>query len=125
MAEKRFSPTQAEWDAKGTELFGPDKERWRFVCWACGNVMSIERARAEFPALKGRGWAPHQECIGRYIDVPEAQVKGQGRITSKRCAWCAYGLIRGPVVVRMPDGEEIGVFDFEGLPFTAKEQRHA
>lgn len=114
MAEpsRQWKFTEAEWTAKGEALFGPDRERWVFRCPSCGNEMSIARARAEFPALRGSGWAPHQECIGRYIDVPAAHGK------RGRCDWCAYGLIRGPwVVVRTVDGKEteVAVFEF-GTP---------
>lgn len=56
----------AEWDALGTRLFGPDADRWLFVCPSCGLVQS----RADFNKLK----APPPEinkvvgfsCIGRW-----------------------------------------------------------
>lgn len=112
---KQWKFTEAEWIAKGEELFGPDRERWVFRCPACGNEMSIARARAEFPQLRGSGWAPESECIGRYFDVPAAQVARPG-VTSRRCDWCAYGLFRGPwVVVRAKTGTETAVFEF-GAP---------
>jgi hypothetical protein len=97
--------TQTEWEAKGRALFGEDKSRWAFKCPICGNAMSIERARAEFPELKGSGWAPEQECAGRYTD----RVK---RKDGKRRDWCAYGLFRGPLVVRANSGNEVPVFEF-------------
>ena len=99
--------TKAEWEAEGEELFGPDKEGWIFVCPQCGSEMSIARARAEFPALKGSGWNPSSECIGRYLP-------GVG------CDWAAYGLFRGPLFVDIGDGSEVSAFDFAGKPFTGK-----
>ncbi len=112
------------WEAKGVELFGPDKENWRFVCPSCGNEMSIARARAEFPQLKGTGWRPESECIGRYIDVPAAQLLREAGVTSQRCDWCAYGLLSGPLHV-FADGrnEPIAAFDFAGKPFTSEAPR--
>ena len=105
-------PTRAEWEAKGLELFGEDKTRWVFRCPTCGNEMSIRRAMAEFPELKGKGWAPESECIGRYIDTPVARMAHSG----KRCDWCAYGLFYGPVGVEMDDGKIVHAFDFAGEP---------
>lgn len=101
--------TKAEWEAKGKELFGEDRANWAFVCPSCGNAMSIARARAEFPALKGRGWQPESECIGRYL--PDVG-----------CDWCSYGLFKGPLIVDTGDPVgEVAVFDFAGKPFTEKQ----
>ena len=97
--------TRLEWEAKGAELFGDDMTKWRFVCPTCKLVMSIERARAELPELKGCGWRPESECIGRYT-------KRTG------CDWAAYGLLHGPLFVDLGDGKEIPAFDFDGEPFT-------
>lgn len=59
--------SQADWEAKGAELFGTDKEDWVFVCPSCGLEFSITKAKAELPELKGRGWSPFQEGIGMKI----------------------------------------------------------
>lgn len=97
---------QATWEAKGEQLFGTNKEDWRFVCPACGHVASIAKIRAELPELKGKRWAPGQECVGRFTDKVD-------------CDWCAYGLFRGPLVITAAnDGREVPYFDFEGRPFT-------
>ncbi len=100
--------TREQWEAKGLELFGPDKEKWKFLCPSCGNEMSVARARAEFPELKGRDWAPEQECVGRYT----------GRLG---CDWAAYGLIGGPLFVKT-EKNRIPAFDFAGKPFTSPEE---
>jgi hypothetical protein len=100
--------TEAEWNAEGEKLFGPDKDKWAFECPNCKNVMSLERARAEFVELKGSKWLVYQECVGRYSVVAHMAKKVDG----KACDWCSYGLFRGPDVVVMPDGKETGVFAF-------------
>lgn len=100
---------QKEWTAKGRELFGDDKENWLFVCPACGNVEGIVTARRDHQDVKGKGWSPAEECIGRYT-------------TKVNCDWAAYGLFRGPlIVIAEDDGREIPAFDFAGRPFTGKE----
>lgn len=106
--------TRSVWETKGAELFGDNKADWRFVCPVCGNAASIATARESFPELKGRGWRPTQECLGRYTPAID-------------CDWCAYGLFRGPLFVIAPgeNGETevtIPIFDFEGKPFTSEVQ---
>jgi len=100
------------WEAKGRELFGEDKLKWRFVCPACGHEMSGERVRTDFTEhmekLRASDYRIESECIGRHLP-------GVG------CNWCAYGLFRGPVLV-VDGGKEIAVFDFAGKPFTSKPQ---
>lgn len=100
--------TSAEWATEGARRFGDDTERWAFRCFMCGNEMSIARAKAEFSQLRGSGWRPESECIGRYIDVPAARMPR----SDKPCDWCAYGLIGGPVTVTMENGKTVHVFDF-------------
>lgn len=95
----------ADWEAKGQALFGPDMEKWVFVCPSCGHAISLEKARAEFPELKGCGWSPGQECLGRHS--PKVVQKD-----GTRCDWAAYGLFRGPDIVVLADGKEIAVFEF-------------
>lgn len=94
-----------EWEKKGIELFGEDRTAWRFVCPSCGHVASINDAKEKYPEIKGRGWSPPSECVGRYL-------KDLG------CDWCAYGLFHGPLAIETEDGEVIFAFDFEGKPFT-------
>lgn len=106
--------TRAEWEAKGAALFGPDLTKWRFKCPICGNVMSVEKARAEFPELKGSGLSIEQECVGRYS--PKVL-----RPDGTRCDWAAYGLFRGPVIVTTENGKEVPAFEFdEPAPATAE-----
>jgi len=97
----------ADWEAKGVELFGEDRCNWRFVCPSCGDVQSVNTAKKNYPELKGKGWAPAQECIGRYLE-------------DAGCNWCSYGLFRGPLLIELEDGKEVGYFDFDGKPYTKK-----
>lgn len=92
------------WEKKGKELFGEDKQDWVFVCPVCKKELSVNRAKKEFPEVAGKGWQVECECIGRYTD-------------KVKCDWCAYGLLRGPLIV-YADGQEMTAFDFSGEPFT-------
>jgi len=106
----KYQITEKEWEAKGVELFGDDDSKWEFKCCMCENVMSIEIAKDRFPEVKGKGWGPAQECIGRYTD-------------KDGCDWCSYGLFRGPVfIITKKSVQEIPVFDFNGEPFTGKDE---
>lgn len=107
--------TEAEWGAKGQDLFGPNQENWQFQCPACGHVMSIaivnEKYAEHLPAFREHKFAIECECIGRAVP-------------SLGCDWCAYGLFRGPLFVKRDSGNETPCFDFAGLPFT-EETCHA
>lgn len=108
--------TEAEWNAKGKELFGDDQTAWAFVCPRCGHVMSVAKARVEYaadlPRLRAAKLAVEAECIGR-------AVPGKG------CDWAAFGLFSGPLFVKRESGEETPIFDFAGKPFTAREEATA
>lgn len=95
-----------QWAGKAVELFGENKQDWKFQCPSCGLALSINDARERFPELKGKGWSPESECIGRYTDRVD-------------CNWCAYGLFSGPLFVEC-EGKEVAAFDFEGAPFTGR-----
>lgn len=98
--------TSEEWEAKGRELFGPNKDEWKIQCPTCSYVCSVSIARVRHPEVKGKGWNPAQECIGRYV-------KDAG------CDWCAYGLFSGPLFVAFAaEDKTVPCFDFQGLPFT-------
>ena len=102
---KSASITREEWERKGEELFGANKVDWRFKCPACGHVASVAIAREKYQDVRGKGWRPESECIGRYTDAV-------------LCDWAAYGLFRGPVFVETTETRSIAVFDFDGEPFT-------
>jgi hypothetical protein len=102
--------THEEWVARGRELFG-DPPNWKFVCPVCKDVSGLQdlldAGHDQDEALRRLG----RECIGRSLgalskEIPIGKYKGRG------CDWCAYGLFRGPVLVTMPDGSEVGAFRF-------------
>ena len=102
-----------EFEAKGVELFGSDKQTWNFVCPACGNTAGLLKAKDLWPELMSTKWSPTSECVGRYL-------------SAIGCDWAAYGLLCGPLYVEMTDenGERkvVYAFDFEGRPFTVEDQ---
>jgi hypothetical protein len=106
--ETNTAISEEDWIKKGIELFGEDREKWRFHCPSCHNELSIEEARTKFASLEGCGWHPVSECIGRYT-------------RDAGCDWCAYGLFSGPLFVKRDDETVTPVFDFAGQPFTKKE----
>lgn len=100
---------QHEWELVGEALFGEDKINWRFQCPVCGNVQSIAIAKEKWPELEGRGWQPHTECIGRYLEERGG------------CDWAAYGLFQGPVLIEVDGADRpIASFDFERAAYEAK-----
>ena len=97
--------TQAALCEEMERRFGPDPKRWAFVCPACGDV-ACPQDFLDAGADPGRAG---QECIGRWLgvlklDQPPGGYQGRG------CDWAAYGLIRGPVLVVMPDGRKVPSF---------------
>lgn len=105
------------------ERFGESPANWAFVCPQCGDVATgadIRTALADHPRERRKGELVTasdilgQECIGRTLgaltmpaEAWEAEVRaGRGR----GCDWCAYGLFRGPLIVTMPDGNEMAAF---------------
>lgn len=55
--------SQAEWEAKGRELFGEDKCNWRFVCPKCGDECSLNEVKERYSELKGCGWQSGRDGI--------------------------------------------------------------
>lgn len=96
--------TVKEWEEEGKKLFGPDKDEWRFKCFNCGRIQSVEIIRdqmqKEIPSKshgllkKGDVIAPHQECF------------------SPRCNWVSFGLFKTNIKVTTKKGK-ICVFDFD------------
>jgi hypothetical protein len=101
---------EAEWKAKGQELFGPDMHTWKFVCPACGHVASVDLAKRRWPELEGKGWRPWSECIGRHT-------------RRGGCDWAAYGLFCGPLKIKHADGKISFAFDFVGHPFSVHQKK--
>lgn len=104
--------TEAEWLARGRELFGEDRLQWRFVCPSCGHV----QRPADFHPYRDEGASPDSAtrvCIGLYDghdDVPMCSGRSP-------CNYAAYGLLHlCPVVVVGDDGSEHQCFGFAEEP---------
>jgi len=91
----------ADWKKEGERRFGKDESEWAFVCPACGNIAKVK----DFERFKSKGASPDsaaETCIGRWTG---------GRNGPYKCDWAAFGLFRGPWIVKI-DNKEIPVFDF-------------
>ena len=105
-----ITQTVEEWHREGEQRFGEDERKWAFKCPMCGHVATVQ----DFIDAGGHDTDPGQKCIGRVtgkgVDgLKDGVDKGDG------CNWAAFGLFhtlgKGLVVV-MPDGHEVNVFDF-------------
>jgi len=107
---KRTIMTKEEWEARGTELFGENQMKWRFVCPSCGYVQSVE----DFKELHDQGVdvqpsTAYFSCIGRWNGHMDNDAFGG----KSPCNYAGGGLLRiNPVLVK--DGErEHQVFAFD------------
>lgn len=80
--------TQDELVAEARERFGDDPRQWAFVCPRCGDVATAQ----DFPNGSAQ--------LGQYCAGNFEPHWGAGR----GCDWKAFGLIRGPWEIVMPDG---------------------
>lgn len=98
--------TIAEWEAIGTERFGPDKLSWRFACPACGHVQTPE----DFRVHEVHAETALFSCIGRWAGPKRKAFGGEG---AGPCDYTSGGLINiAPIIVKGPDGEEKTSFAF-------------
>lgn len=106
--DETYRFTQKELLAEAKRRFGDDPLDWAFVCPTCGDVATAR----DFKAAGGDPNRIGQECIGRSMGaLSGAPTKDGGRSKASRgCDWCAYGLFRGPWIITMPDGREVGSF---------------
>jgi hypothetical protein len=110
--------THRQWMALAWLLFKTsDKLDWRFVCPSCKTSWSVR----EFRDSGQDADCAYQQCIKRKAacerDVQELP-KGM-------CDWAAFGLFRGPWVVKLKDDEgahEIPVFPYAGATKDLVEQ---
>jgi hypothetical protein len=87
-----FEVAQAEWLAKGQEIFGEDFRTWKFECPCCGNVQTLQ----DFRDIGVEPQLAYQECIGRHQKGSAkdfASTPGPGAKKSP-CDYAAYGLFR-------------------------------
>jgi hypothetical protein len=100
-----------EWVEKGKKLFGDDRNKWTFVCPACGNVQTIKDFD-NIGCVSELAWC---HCIGRHDGINMNTVMGQG----KPCNYTANGLFYiGHTIVITVDADgtthNVGVFDYYG-----------
>lgn len=92
--------TLAEFRAEAEARFGRDPLSWAFMCPACNDIATV----AQFSdALLPITWAG-QECIGRFV-------------TGRGCEYTAYGVVKGPWRIGMPDGTHV-----YGFPLATPEE---
>jgi hypothetical protein len=114
---ERIHWTQAELVAEATARFGDDPKRWAFQCPNCGDIACAQDwLDAGVPVAD---IAVGQECIGR---ATGALAKPEPTNT-RGCDWCAYGLFRGPWLVTVPDGWDVGSFRLAPVPAGHTEER--
>lgn len=104
--------SKEDWVKRGTQLFGPDMMKWRFVCPACGNIAAVE----DFRPFKNKGAKPDSathDCIGRYDGHLHVDM-GAG----KPCNYTGYGLFDLCPVRVIDNGEEIRCFAFDEEEYT-------
>jgi hypothetical protein len=112
--------TQAELLSEAEYRFGPDPMNWAFQCPSCGDVASGSDFREALKAhpLKRDGdpltasQLLGQECIGRLLGALRGGPnRDRGRSRAERgCDWVAYGLIRGPWTIDLPNGRTMAAF---------------
>ncbi len=92
--------TQEELAAEAAERFGPNPRDWAFQCPRCGDIAVV----GDFP--KGEEGRIGQECVGRWRGALHGPANADGgrAVAERGCDWTAYGLIRGPWEIVMPDG---------------------
>lgn len=102
-----------EWLVMALDRFGKDPMEWRFVCPFCGNVASPR----DFEQAGVAATDAHRasvECIGRVVGARGGMRAGAETLPDGKpaqpCDWVAWGLFgnlgKGPIVVRVVDGEE-------------------
>lgn len=90
--------TLEEWREKGTELFGPKMEKWKFECPSCGHVQTIEDFVALGMTKQEGADRVYFSCIGRWNGNMKNDAF-QGKKASP-CNYTSGGLINiAPVIV--------------------------
>lgn len=97
---ERVQYTQEEWMAKGHELYGEDKKKWRFVCPMCGNIQSVESMKENNPSIGDDTLQSiNFNCEGRYTP-------------NVGCDWTLGGLLQIHTVEILADGKAYFSFAF-------------
>lgn len=95
-----------DWFKKGEELFGSNRDDWKFKCARCGHVQSATTARERAPGIDDGadpGWLRNH--LARNCE---------GRLTSGvGCDWSLGGLFQiHKLEVIDDDGSPVPVFEF-------------
>ncbi len=102
--DEKIRWTQSELAAEAVRRFGDDSMRWAFTCPACGDIACAQDFKDA--GLEPGQVAIGQECIGRAIGA----LAKPAPTNTRGCDWCACGLFRGPWLVTLPNGKEVGSF---------------
>ena len=96
--------SHAEWLAEGERRFGPDMDKWKFVCPSCGCVASV----ADWKRLDGVDMIAFS-CVGRLTASPKELFDKTGG----PCNYAGGGLFRlNPIIVVLDDGSKHECFAF-------------
>lgn len=91
--------TKEEWEAKGIELFGEDKLKWKFVCPVCETGISIDDYLKSESPLREIAYS----CIGRFLPKSQKAFGNEKIIKGEPCDYTSGGLFNiSPVEI---DGE--------------------
>ena len=98
MEPKRY--TEAEWKARGEELFGPDLKKWAFRCPVCGRTQTAE----DFELAGLSGELVYLDCLARH----------GGGVAADGGEPCTFRPLKTPtnVLVVMKSGARAPVLDF-------------
>jgi hypothetical protein len=105
--------TLEEWTAKGIELFGEDRLRWKFVCPVCAHVTLVQDWKDAGAPVEAAAFS----CVGRW-STPNPVVAfgntGPNGIRGKGpCNYAGGGLFGlNPITVTHADGHSTQTFAF-------------
>lgn len=98
---KELRYTLNEFVARGTELYGEDRTKWKFICPMCGQVHTYE----DFIKYVDKDTADGMmgfSCIGRVM--PKCYEMGENKAP---CNYTGGGLFRfNPVIIEFADKEQ-------------------
>lgn len=105
---KKLRYTFKEWIARGTELYGKDRSKWKFICPMCGQIQTEEDFKKhtdEDTAGSMIGFS----CIGRVM--PKSYEMGENKAP---CNYAGGGLFRFNPCTIEHEGKEHQYFNFAG-----------
>ena len=94
-----------DWRAEGERRFGPDRERWKFECPACGHVA----AWADWAEVGADEGSVAFACVGRWIPGSRSAMFAEG---PGPCDYTGGGLFKLNPLRVSKDGESTTFFAF-------------